>query len=325
MRPANSQSRAWVFTINNPTEQLDVDFECLEREGVINFATWQLEIGESGTPHFQGYLELPRAQRMSYVSSMLPRAHLEQRRGTGQQAASYCHKPEGRLEGPWSVGTMSNGQGSRSDIFALRDAIKSGATMERLFDDHPRSFLAYQRGILAARSLFQPKREWTTELRLCIGAPGTGKTTFVRTESARLGKAEAWFKNPTKWWCTYNGEEDVCLDDFAGWLFFTDLLRLADRPPLLVEIKGGMVPFLAKRLWITSNKTPVQWFPSKEENVLEALYRRITRVYVFQSLGKYDEYASWEDCKNRKPVLPATLGYVSDEEDFSEDPNNNAQ
>lgn len=46
-----SRARNWFFTLNNPEFALDTIFE---DNPAINYATWQLEIGESGTEHFQG-------------------------------------------------------------------------------------------------------------------------------------------------------------------------------------------------------------------------------------------------------------------------------
>ena len=108
-------ARFWCFTVNNPDGSLDTDLEAWLGNG-LKYAVYQHEVGEEGTEHFQGYLELDRGQRMSYVKKWLPTAHLETRRGTQQQAIDYCKKADSRLDGPWEYGTPSEGQGNRSDI-----------------------------------------------------------------------------------------------------------------------------------------------------------------------------------------------------------------
>jgi len=45
------QARCWCFTLNNPEEELAVN----EWDGIA-YAVWQLEIGEEGTVHYQGYV-----------------------------------------------------------------------------------------------------------------------------------------------------------------------------------------------------------------------------------------------------------------------------
>lgn len=54
LRPQDrSRARHWFFTENNPEGALDVLFGELFAEGKIDYATWQLEIGEDGTEHYQ--------------------------------------------------------------------------------------------------------------------------------------------------------------------------------------------------------------------------------------------------------------------------------
>ena len=47
---------------------------------------------QTGTPHFQGYLELVTKTRFLSVRPLSPRAHWEPRRGTPKEAADYCKK-----------------------------------------------------------------------------------------------------------------------------------------------------------------------------------------------------------------------------------------
>jgi hypothetical protein len=42
-----------------------------------------------------------------------------------------------------------------------------------------------------------------------------------------------------------------------------------------VEIKGSSRPFLAEKIWITSNISPVMWYPMLDEETLAALMRRL--------------------------------------------------
>jgi len=79
--------RNWVFTINNPTQQV-ISLSCQ-----IKFLCATLEIGESGTTHYQGYLELQTSRTLEQTQRLLlDHAHLEPRRGTKAQALSYVQK-----------------------------------------------------------------------------------------------------------------------------------------------------------------------------------------------------------------------------------------
>ncbi|AXH75500.1 MAG: putative viral replication protein [Persevirus pectis] len=90
------QGTRWVFTINNPTDE-DVR-RCeqlggnLEGSGV-NYLIYGREVGESGTPHLQGFVIFSSRKRLAGVRGIIsPRGHFEISRGTPQQASDYCKK-----------------------------------------------------------------------------------------------------------------------------------------------------------------------------------------------------------------------------------------
>lgn len=50
------------------------------------------EVGESGTPHLQGYAMFANPVRFSHLKSSWPRAHLERAKGNAKQNYVYCSK-----------------------------------------------------------------------------------------------------------------------------------------------------------------------------------------------------------------------------------------
>lgn len=275
-------NRAYCFTMNNPEGMLDVEFEAWIGNG-LRYAIYQLEVGENGTEHFQGYLELDRAQRLSYLQQRLPGAHFEPRRGTREQARDYCKKSEGQLDGPWEFGDFAaGGQGARSDIAGFKAAIDSGCTDKELWDSHPTLFLRNYRAIPMLRSLLQPERSWKTEVWLLYGQPGTGKSTWVKEH---CGESVFWKSPNNHWWDKYNGESSVVLDDYKSWLPWSQLLHVMDANPLTMEFKGGMVKFVARKLFITSNFLPWKWYTNPEGDSkypILALLRRIEHFLCFE-------------------------------------------
>jgi len=104
------------------------------------------------------------------------------------------------------------------------------------------------------------------------GRTGTGKSRRAWEEAG----LSAYSKDPlSKFWCGYNGQEDVVVDEFRGGISISHLLRWLDRYPVNVEIKGSSVPLRARRLWITSNLNPIYWYPDLDGETRDALLRRL--------------------------------------------------
>lgn len=64
---------------------------------------YQLEVGESGTPHFQGCFKLKSPAYFPTVKKWLPTAHLEPCKDW-LASLKYCSKKDGRIDGPWMLG-----------------------------------------------------------------------------------------------------------------------------------------------------------------------------------------------------------------------------
>lgn len=110
------------------------------------------------------------------------------------------------------------------------------------------------------------------------GASGTGKTRRAWFE-AGIG---AYEKNcNTKWWDSYKGEDHVIIDEFSGTINITYLLKWLDRYPCHAEMKGSSVALRATKFWITSNVSPVDWYPDAPNAQRDGLLRRLTNTVYF--------------------------------------------
>lgn len=291
----SKRTRYWCFTYNNPEFTPNVVFQEAQKTGHLEYAVFQGEIGESGTYHFQGFIVLCRAQRLSFVQKLIRACHWAIALKP-DAAEAYCRKDDTRIDGPYTIGSWdpnTHGQGKRADLIQFRDAVKSGRTFRELIeDDQYLPVLArYPKFLEKLFEVYEPQRTKTTELHLVYGAPGLGKTTFVLEQCPDA----YWKQAGTGWWDGYRGQRDVIIEEFKGWMPFHWILRLADKPPLMVEIKGGQRHFVAERLWITSNFLPSEWWKLEDQGRLDAVYRRITKVYFFISLGEHITYNSWDD------------------------------
>lgn len=113
------------------------------------------------------------------------------------------------------------------------------------------------------------------------GATGTGKSRRAWDEAS----FDAYPKGPTSiWWCGYNGQPNVVMDEFRGQIGISHLLRWFDRYPVTVEVKGSSVVLNAKQIWVTSNLHPRDWYPDLDEETLNALLRRV-KVVEFKKIN----------------------------------------
>lgn len=296
------QSRSFCFTWNNPEGLIDFDEFPYAR-----YLVFQLEMGESGTPHFQGYIEFNRATRGTVLQRVMDGVHLEVRQGTREQARDYCKKEEGRLEGPWEFGQWSEGgTGARNDLAQLKQAIDSGASRLEVWEEHFKSAIKYHRGMEIYRQLKYRPRDWEMQVELFYGDTGTGKSRRAREENP-----VAYWNQGSKWFDLYDGEEVIVLDEFLGWLPFNFLLRLCDRYPLLIESKGGQLQCQARKIVITSNKRPEHWYSSeKVAPHLPAFWRRLSKLVWFQE-GKPALEFSGTDLKEKFDCEWLKVNFVS--------------
>lgn len=277
-----TQFRACCFTLNNPTEQELVELKLNLSQ--LKYAIFQLERGENGTLHVQGYAVSATPKRLGGWKAIGgARAHIERALGNASQNRTYCTKEETRESGtePWEHGTIP-AQGQRNDIEAAVQEIKEGAGIGEIIERHPEVFVKYSRGLNQVRLQFQGRRSWKTEIFWYYGPTGTGKS-FEAAERF----PEAYYKMPTnKWWDGYDGHDVVIIDDYRRDLCsFGDMLRLFDRYPLLVESKGGTLQFVARTIVITTPKSPRETWEGRSDEDIKQLLRRIEHVKHFVRLG----------------------------------------
>lgn len=286
MQNDNSQLRNVCFTINNPTTvQLA---ELFEPDGRIQFAVWQLEAGERGTQHLQGYLEAKDRIRFNQLRELLGgRVHLERRRGSQAQAIAYCKKEETRVDGPWEFGEPKRA-GKRSDIHATMEAIAEGSSFDDLLDSADGNAIKYSRGVQLAISRRDQKLRSESirnlEVHVLWGDPGTGKTRSVYDEHGfQSVYTLTTSANGAVWFDGYDGQEILLIDDFRGFIPFQFFLKILDIYPLRLDIKGSFTYAAWKKVYITSNHPVQDWYRSDANHCIAALERRITHTIHYSS------------------------------------------
>lgn len=267
-------SKHWCFTLNNYTAEDQTRIQALFSSDAVLYGVYGREVGESGTPHLQGFVSFNQRRTLRVVKGLLgDRVHLESAKGSPEQAATYCKKDGDHYE----HGECPRGRGQRTDLEGVRERIVGGGTIRDCFEEHFGVTLRYYRGLTTYIGLRSTPRTWPMDIQVYWGATGTGKTkkAWEQAPAAYVHPGGAWFDG-------YSGQEDVIFDDFTGGDFkLSYLLKLLDRYPMQVPVKGAFVNWCPRRIFITSNLDPRTWYQEANQEHQAALFRRVTHITHF--------------------------------------------
>lgn len=261
---ANIQGKYWVFTLNNPTEEeqetlrSQVQTRLPDSSVELTYLSFSREVGENGTPHLQGYLELSRRLRRRTISSLFgPRLHLERRRGTQAEAITYCKKDQADgTPADWEEHGERTTQtpGRRTDLDTIKEFIDDGHSERDLAEEHFSKWVVYRRSFAKYKELITPNGiRANLKVYVLWGEPGTGKTRYVYEKYPDVFSVPS---SNLQWFDGYNGEATVLFDDYRGTGDESDLLKLLDIYPMQVPVKGGFTHWRPSRIFITSNLQP---------------------------------------------------------------------
>jgi len=281
-----ARSRNWVFTLNNYTEeQLDALRTIVDR-GLAKYIGFQPERGANGTPHLQGCVVFGTSITLGAAKARMPgQPHLERMLGTFEQARDYCRKVDSRDGaagfGFGEFGDPPLGQGTRTDFEHARDVLRDGGNMRDLAESHPSLVIRYGRGLQSMQSLFASPRDPAQgpAVKWFWGPTGSGKSRAAFEEAGD----HAYYKMPgNKWWDGYEQQPVVVIDDYRrDMCTFSELLRLLDRYPHRVEMKGASIQFSSTTIIITSPKDPACTWEGRSDEDIAQLVRRVTEVRHF--------------------------------------------
>lgn len=300
-----ARSRGWCFTLNNPTVGDRGEFD----EELCDYLVYQLEKGENGTPHLQGYVYWKTMKSLRQMKKWLPRAHFEKARGSPEQNKTYCTKAEGRLDGPWEHGEMPV-KGKRNDLNTIAMMVKEGG-LQMVEHENPGMIIRYHKGLQALNSYYQQierrKAGWIKPIiRIYYGETGTGKTRHCWEKYPDLYRV-ACHTGGTTWFDGYQGENTVLFDDFHAGMPYRLLLQMLDGYPLRMQVKGSFVMLYAKRFLFTTNVHPNDWYFNEKYNkadLIKPLLRRIEQYGKIVDFPKPDYAAFDETLPSTQPAEP---------------------
>lgn len=189
-----SRAKHWCFTLNNYTQE-NVD-RIIDNASRFDYVVFGKEIGDSGTPHLQGFVSFPNRVRRTMCVETIGQAHFTVARNI-DNSIQYCKKDGDFVE----IGTKPTGPGSRTDIDNFKLAVATGCLdMKKLRNDYseivakyPKFCYDYVQDHMPKKVVdFHPLRPWQSALYDNLKTPPDSRHIFFIVDlEGNAGKS--WF------------------------------------------------------------------------------------------------------------------------------------
>jgi len=92
---------------------------------------------------------------------------------------------------------------------------------------------------------------------------------------------DTYWQDCSQWWNGYDGQQLVIIDEFRGQFEPSTMLRILDRTPFKVPVKGAYVNFNSSAVIMTSNIDLVSMYKGVDPLTIDAFLRRIKIVNFY--------------------------------------------
>ncbi len=277
------KSRGWMFTFYpeilwskmmltqylQAIELIECDYMIMQKE----------QCPTTSRIHIQGFVYFGTPRTMKGTKKRFhPGTHLEPNIKSIATCAEYCAKIESRVLGDSGYAFQKGAQpkqGSRGDINEVMAFAKVHTELE-CWTEFPIEMTRYHIAIRRFQALSRPRQSTMPVVTVIYGRTGTGKSFLCEVGASNgdktIGPGTRPFyimptpvsKSAIPWLDGYEGQEDVIIEDFDGTIYYRILLRMLDRYGNTMQVKGGFTEFAPKRIWISSNIHPKEWYPNDE-------------------------------------------------------------
>lgn len=246
----------------------------------MTFLVWEMETGEQGTPHIQGFVHFKARVTWNSLRTRIfsDKGFYKLAKGSDEENQRYCSKDREKTT-DWAEHGKPDprGQGHRSDLERATEAIKAGMSMKEVSTTFSNTFVRYAPG-LKQLSLYihdPPAAKRNVRSVVLWGPTGTGKTHRVRTAFPNVFEI-APGRGPFD---TYEYEKTILFEEFApeDWPI-REMNRLLDVWPCTLNCRFHNKKAAWTRVFICSNLDPQDWYLNENSKVRDAFWRRIHMV-----------------------------------------------
>jgi len=270
MMPRCGTVRSWCFTTNNYDQAAENLVKDLEG---TKYHVYGREVGASGTPHLQGFVQFLSAKSFKAVQKLLPSgSHIEPTKGRPDQAAAYCKKDGDFFEcGAPPTTPAQQGDDERTRYKRAWESAVAGD----LDSIPPDILLRHYTTIKKIKSDHQslPPSQPLLDFWWFVGPSGSGKSLAARSENP-----DHYIKNINKWWDGYVSQPCVIIEEWNPCVvdgLRQKLKEWCDHHPFSAETKGSTTALRPPKIIVTSNYTLEECFGMDSAGLLEPLKRRM--------------------------------------------------
>jgi hypothetical protein len=234
------------------------------------------EVGESGTPHLQGYIYFEALKSLAVLKRLNDKAHWEPARGTAQENYAYCTK-EGNFEERGVIPATQEEKGKRAAVqISQRWELAKKAKFEELPPENIRTYeYIYRKYRERPQVNDQMQNLWIH------GPSGCGKSSWVRSH---YSPNQFYWKNPSsKWFDGFNHEPILLIEDYdpSHAKFTAYYLKIwCDHYPFNCEEKNGSFKDVRpKMVIVTSQYHPRDCFRMNDGTLDDVTYAAIERRF----------------------------------------------
>ena len=278
--------RAYIITLNNYTEDEITSLKKACENPNVLLASVGKEVGESGTPHLQGFMRMKNGKTFSAMKKFLGsnRWHFEQAYGSDYDAWIYTRKDGDILidKGEHPV----EGEKMDSKWGIINRLICDGADLLTILERYPDTIrqIGQLKQLIYEHSHTAQKSEWRDlDVTYIYGDSGTGKTRHVM-DSYGYDKVYRVTdkKNPFD---GYQGQEIIVFEEFRSSFMLDEMLNYLDGYPIQLPCRYANKYAGWTKVYIITNIDVNEQYQRVQENHFEsfnAFLRRINRVWEFR-------------------------------------------
>lgn len=270
MAGKSPRSRAWVFTLNNYTQN---DEKYLQETLDCDYIVYGREVGDSGTPHLQGFIYFKNPRNGATVGKYR-KWWCAPAKADALSNGSYVKKGDDWYEKGVRPATQEEKGSSERDRYkrAYECAIKGDldSVDSDILIRHYSTLKRLRSDVVKVEDLdYMP-------LSLYIHGPTGGGKSHIASEIS--GKSAYRKMYSTRWWTNYQHEDIVWIEEIEETDRFSQSMykQLCDKYAFPVETKGGNMVIRPKIIIFTSNYSAPQVFGA----AYEPMSRRLKEYYL---------------------------------------------